>query len=291
MSNNYIIITDSNTDLSPEMVKDLDLQIMSMPFTLDGKEYFDNPEHTNLSIKDFYTSQRDGVVGGTSALNPSDISDFFEPFLKTGKDVIYIAFSSGLSTTFRNGSLAAESLMEKYPDRKVVVVDSLAASMGQGLLVYHSIQKQKEGYNIEDLEKWVIDNRNSLCHWFTVDDLFHLKRGGRVSAAAAVIGSALSIKPVLHVDNDGHLIPVSKVRGRRQSLNALVKKAKDTGIDIENQTVFISHGDSIDDAKYVEEQLKETLNVKDIHINNIGPIIGTHSGAGTIALFFIGTEK
>lgn len=287
----YILITDSNADLSPKMVEELGLHIIPMPFTINDTEYFDTPEHTGMGIKEFYNAQRNGTMSTTAALNPSDVYEFLKPFLSAGKDVLYLVFSSGLSTTYRNACLAVQDLQEEFPDRKIIAVDSLAASMGQGLLAYHMVMKQREGLTIEELEQWLVNNRNNLCHWFTVNDLFHLKRGGRVSAAAAVLGSALSIKPVLHVDNEGHLINVSKVRGRRQSLDALVKKIEETAINPKEQTIFISHGDCVEDAEYVAEKIKEKVGVKQAYINYIGPIIGTHSGAGTVALFFMGTEK
>ena len=290
-NNSYVLITDSNCDITEELEKELELFVMPMTFVMNDKEYKDYPDHRDMDIKEFYAQQRKGVASTTAALSPADFCDYFEPFLKNGQDIFYLAFSSGLSSTYRNGVLAAEEMMEKYTDRKIVVVDSLAASMGEGLLAYYCVQKKREGMTIDELEKWVLDNRNHLCHFFTVDDLFHLKRGGRVSAAAAVLGSALNIKPVLHVDNEGHLIPLSKVRGRRQSLDALVKKMQETAINPAEQMIFISHGDAESDAQYVANQVKEKLGVKNVVINFIGPTIGTHSGPGTVALFFMGTEK
>lgn len=287
----YIIMTDSNADMPQSLIDELDITVIPMSFTMCDKEYLDYPDHRDMSIQEFYDLQRQGNVSTTAALNPSDITNAMTPFLEQNKDVFYLVFSSGLSTTYRNACLAAEELREQYPDRKIIVVDSLAASMGQGLLTYHCVMQKRAGLSIDELNKWAEENKLNLCHWFTVNDLFHLKRGGRVSAAAAVLGSALSIKPVLHVDDEGHLINVSKVRGRKQSLDELVKHMEETATDTKNQVVFISHGDSIEDAQYVEKQIKSKMNVKKVYINHIGPIVGTHSGAGTIALFFMGSHR
>ena len=187
--------------------------------------------------------------------------------------------------------MAAKELREEYKDRKIYIIDSLAASMGEGLLVYHAVMKKREGLSIDELKDWLIENRNKLCHWFTVDDLHHLKRGGRVSSAAAVMGSMLGIKPVLHVDDEGHLIPVEKVRGRRKSLDRLVDHMEDSCIDPHNQVIFISHGDCIDDVNYIKDQINKRLKPKDIVVNYVGPVIGSHSGPGTMAIFFIGKQK
>lgn len=289
--NDYVIVTDSCADLSPKLIKEMQIEVIPLYFSITDKTYHNYPDHREMDITEFYNSMRAGNISTTAQLNPSDITDALTPILESGRDVLYIVFSSGLSGTYQSACLAAEELCESFPDRKVIVVDSLAASMGQGLLVWHAVQKKKDGMSIEEVAKWVEENRDNLCHWFTVDDLHHLKRGGRVSAAAAIIGSALGIKPVLHVDNEGHLIPVKKVRGRRQSLDALVEMMEQSAIFPKEQTVFISHGDSLDDAKYVEKQVKEKLKVKNVKINYIGPVIGSHSGPGTIALFFIGSEK
>ena len=289
--NDYIIITDANTDLTPQMVEELEIAVMSMQFSILGKDYLLYPDNREMDIKEFYDLLRKGNMAATAQLNPNDIIQAFTPYLEEGKDLIYIAFSSGLSGTYASARMAKDELCRLFPKRKIIIVDSLAASMGEGLLVWHAVRQKRAGLDIEQLEQWVLDNRNHLCHWFTVDDLHHLKRGGRVSSATAVIGSALGIKPVLHVDDQGHLIPVKKVRGRRQSLDALVDMMQQTAVDPKRQTVFISHGDALDDARYVEKRVRDAFKCKDIHINYIGPVIGTHSGPGTVALFFMGTHK
>lgn len=193
--NDYLIFTDSNADLTPEMIAELDIRVIPMQFTISDKDYLDYPDHKELAITDFYAKMREGNMCTTIQLNPNDFREQFTPSLEEGRDLIYIAFSSGLSGTYASACMAAEELKSEYPGRKIVIVDSLAASMGEGLLIWHAAMKKREGLSIEELEQWVVENRNHLCHWFTVDDLFHLKRGGRVSAAAAVIGSALGIKP------------------------------------------------------------------------------------------------
>lgn len=287
----YIILTESNCDLSPEMIKKWNIEVLPMPYTVDGKPYLGYPDGREMKIEEFYRLLREGKESKTAAPNPSDFVEIAEPFLKEGKDILYIAFSSGLSSTCINANMAAAELMEKYPERKFLVVDSLCASMGLGLLTVLACDKRDEGLSIEENAKWVEENKLHLCHWFTVNDLFHLKRGGRVSATSAILGSALGIKPVLHVDNEGHLIPVSKVRGRKQSLDGLVKMMAETVTDAKNGYVFISHGDCLEDAKYVEKQIKEKLGSKKFYINFIGTSIGTHSGPGTVALFFLGSQR
>lgn len=287
----YIILTESNCDLSPEQIKKWNIEVLPMPFTVEGKQYLGYPDGREMKIEEFYKLLREGKMSKTAAPNPADFVEKVEPFLKEGKDVLYIAFSSGLSSTCINANMAAAELMEKYPERKFIVVDSLCASMGLGLMVALACDKRDEGLSIEENAKWVEENKLHLCHWFTVNDLFHLKRGGRVSATSAILGSALGIKPVLHVDDEGHLIPVSKVRGRKQSLDALVKMMAETVTDAKNGYVFISHGDCLEDAKYVEKQIREKLGSKKFYINFIGTSIGTHSGPGTVALFFLGSHR
>ena len=220
--NGYQIITDSTTDLSPALAEELGIEIIPMEITLSGASYLQFPDERALSNRTFYERLASGETATTNQINATTFTETFERYLQAGTDVLYIGFSSGLSGTYNNSRLAAQELSEKYPGRRILVLDSLAASMGEGLLVYHAVQKQREGMGIDELASWVEANRNRLAHWFTVDDLNFLKRGGRVSGAAALFGTMLGIKPVLHVDNDGHLIPVEKVRGRKNALDALV---------------------------------------------------------------------
>ena len=289
--NPYKIITDSTTDLSPSMVDALDLHVIPMHFTVDGCDYLNTPDEKQLSSHDFYELLRSGKSSTTAQINGEVFKDELRPYLSQGLDVIYLGFSSGLSSTFNSARLAAEELAEEFPDRKVLTVDTLSASMGEGLLVWHAVQQKRAGLDIDALAAWVEENRLHLAHWFTVDDLNHLKRGGRVSGAAALVGTMLNIKPVLHVDDEGHLIPVNKVRGRRNSLEELVNHMKETAVDPASQTVFISHGDAPQDAEYVAKLVRERLGVTQIFINPIGPVVGTHSGPGTVALFFLATKR
>ena len=287
----YVLFTDSNTDLPADLVQQLDLSVIPMLFEMDGKSYYNYPDNHEMDPKDFYAALRGGKVCTTSQVSPSRFDEIFSPVLESGKDILYLCFSSGLSGTYNTSRLAVEELREKFPDRKIRTVDTLAASMGQGLLVYLAAKKRQEGMGLDELGDWVEENRLKLCHWFTVDDLMFLKRGGRVSGAAAVMGTMLGIKPVLHVDDEGHLIPMEKVRGRRASLDALVKHMQATAIQPAEQTVFISHGDCQADCDYVAQQLREKLGVKHIVTSYIGPVIGAHSGPGTVALFFVGEKR
>ncbi len=287
----YVIITDSTTDLTQELINELDITVIPMEFNIDGKVYLNYSDERDISYKEFYDFLRNGKNSTTSLINTTTFTELFELILEDGKDILYIAFSSGLSGTYNSSCIAAQMLSEKYTDSKIYTVDSLSASMGEGLLVYHAAKKKKEGMNIDELKDWVENNKLNLCHWFTVDDLHHLKRGGRLSSAAAIVGTMLNIKPVLNVDNEGHLIPVEKVRGRKLSITAMLKMMEKTAINPEEQTIFISHGDCLEEAEFLANLVKEKLNVKDIKMNYIGPVIGSHSGPGTIALFFLGTER
>ena len=287
----YVLFTDSNTDLPADLVQQLDLSVIPMLFEMDGKSYYNYPDNHEMDPKEFYAALRGGKVCTTSQVSPSRFDEIFSPVLESGRDILYLCFSSGLSGTYNTSRLAVEELREKFPDRKIRTVDTLAASMGQGLLVYLAAKKRQEGMGLDELGDWVEENRLKLCHWFTVDDLMFLKRGGRVSGAAAVMGTMLGIKPVLHVDDEGHLIPMEKVRGRRASLDALVKHMQATAIRPAEQTVFISHGDCQADCDYVAQQLREKLGVKEIVTSYIGPVIGAHSGPGTVALFFVGENR
>ena len=288
---NYKIITDSTSDLPVSLVEELELHVIPMLYTVDGKDYLNTPDERELSSHDFYDLLRAGKTSTTTQINSEVYKDEVRPYLTQGLDVLYLGFSSGLSSTFNSVSIATMELKDEFPDRKVVIVDTLAASMGEGLIVYHAAMRKKDGLGIDETAAWVEENKLHLAHWFTVDDLNHLKRGGRVSGAAAFVGTMLNIKPVLHVDDDGHLIPVDKVRGRRKSLEELVSHMEKTAINPAEQTVFISHGDALEDAQYVEKLVREHFGVQTVYINPIGPVIGTHSGPGTVALFFLAQKR
>jgi DegV family protein with EDD domain len=287
----YIVITDSTSDLTPKLVEDLSVGVIPLEFIIDNKNYMNYPDNRELSAHEFYEMLRGGKMATTVQVNTSRFLDYFEPCLQRGLDILYIAFSSGLSGTYASAVMAKQELESKYPERKIFVVDSLAASMGEGLLVYNAVMEKRKGKTVEEVYEWVLQNRLRLCHWFTVDDLHHLKRGGRVSSATALVGSMLGIKPVLHVDDEGHLINVSKVRGRKQSLQALFDNMVKTVQKPEEQVIFISHGDCEEDARWLAETVRERFRVKEVVLNHIGPVIGAHSGPGTVALFFLGSKR
>ncbi|MDD2649001.1 MAG: DegV family protein [Eubacteriales bacterium] len=290
--NDYIIMTDSSCDLTDSMAKELELTVLPLTLTIgDGENYRNLLDGSEISFKDFYARLRKGEMSKTSAVNVEAFLGAMEPILISGKDILYIGFSSGLSATYASGETAAKQLREKYPERKVLTVDTLAASLGEGMLVYKAANLKKEGMGIDELRAWLEENKLKQCHWFTVDDLNFLKRGGRVSASAAMLGTLLKIKPVMHVDDAGHLVPVSKVNGRLRSITALPDEMEKLAIEPENQTIFISHGDCEDEAQRLAEQIKQRLHVKDVFINYVGPVIGAHSGPGTMALFFTGEKR
>lgn len=287
----YVLITDSSADLSQEMVQELGVTVLPLSFTIQGKTYRNYPDNREMDLPLFYDMLRAGELATTSAVNVAEYTQAVEPILQEGKDVLILAFSSGLSSTYQASVLAAEELREKYPDRKIYTVDTLCASLGQGLLVYLAAQEQRKGKSIEEVRDWAEETKLNLCHQFTVDDLHFLKRGGRISATTAVVGSMLQIKPVLHVDNEGHLINIGKARGRQASLKALVDKMEKTVTEEGRKTVFISHGDCRKDAVTVADMVRERFGTQDIRINFVGPVIGAHSGPGTLALFYLGTER
>ena len=286
----YVLFTDSTTDLSPELVAEMDVAVLPLGFTLDGQNYRNYPDNRDLSPKAFYDKLRAGGMSTTSQINTAEFTDAFTPVLEQGKDVLYLGFSSGLSRTYQSSRLAAEELREKFPGRTIECVDSLQASMGEGLVAYVAAMHRKAGMPLAELAQWLRENARNFCAWFTVEDLMFLKRGGRLSGVAAVAGTLLGIKPVLHVDDEGHLVAMEKVRGRKASLDALVKHFEATASNHAEQTVFVSHGDCLADAQYVADQIAK-FGVKRICMNDIGPVIGAHSGPGTVALFFQGGPR
>lgn len=286
----YVIFTDSACDIKPELLSEWGVPYRSLTFRFDGedKEY----SNDDMSVTQFYDKMRAGGVAKTAAVNAETFAQMFEEeALKQGKDVLYLGFSSGLSTTYNSGRLAALELKEKYPEAKIIVVDTLAASAGEGLMVYLTVEQKKNGATIEEAEAFARDLIGRMGIWFTVDDLVYLKRGGRVSPTAAFVGNLLGIKPVLYMDNEGHLIPVAKVRGRRTSIVAMADKYTEKAVNKENGTVFISHGDCLTDAQLLADMLKERHGVEVKIITDVGPVIGAHSGPGTIALFFVADAR
>lgn len=288
---NFVILTDSSCDLSHAMAEELGLRVVPLTVSSPKGDFKNYLDHREVDVETFYGYLRAGDMCKTSAINTEQWTEAMEEIIKEGKDVLCLAFSSGLSGTYSASAIAAQDLTEKYPERKVYSVDTLCASMGQGLIVYLAAKKQQEGASVEEIRDWVEANKMSVAHWFTVDDLMHLKRGGRVSAATAVVGTMLKIKPVLHVDDEGKLISMEKARGRKAALNMLVDKLGETAINPAEQEVFISHGDCLADAEYVAAKIKERFGVKNVVINYIGPVIGAHAGPGTVAVFWLANQR
>ena len=284
----YKIITDSCCDFPVEMYQQLNVDYVPLSLEFRGQVTLDKNDD---SLKELYDGMRAGEGAKTSAVNPDTWAKIMEPHLAQGLDVLVLAFSSGLSTTYQSAVIASQDLQDKYPDRTIKVVDTLCASLGQGLLVWHVCQQRDNGATLEEAAAWAEENKQHLCHWFTVDDLMHLKRGGRVSAATAVVGTMLQIKPVLHVDDEGHLVNVAKARGRKASIEALAKKLSELGGNYDNSTVFLSHGDCREDAEYLIKLMKEKYGVKEVLLSYVGSVIGSHAGPGTLALFFLGDHR
>ena len=285
----YQIITDSACDLPKSMLQELN--VITVPLFVNFRGESRNDSVEDAQVKELYDAMRGGEVATTAAVNPDRWASIMEPALAEGKDVLTLAFSSGLSTTYQSAVIAADDLAEKYPDRKIRIVDTCAAALGQGLLVWHTCKMRDTGLSLDELADWVEENKNHLAHWFTVDDLVYLKRGGRVSAATAVLGAMLNIKPVLHVDNEGHLISMVKARGRKAAISTLVSKMQELGGGWDNRTVFICHADCRDDAERLAALAKEKCGVEEAFIGNLGAVIGSHAGPGTLSLFFMGKEK
>lgn len=286
---NFVLYTDSGCDISPELLAEWGVSWSSLTFRFEDEEV--EYTSTDMSFKEFYDRMRAGGSAKTAAINIGTFLDAFEPLLQQGKDILYLGFSSGLSTTYNSAVIAAQQLSAQYPDRKIITVDTLCASAGQGLLVYHAKEKQLSGATIEETAAYIEEIKLNLCHWFTVDDLVYLKRGGRVSPTVAFVGNLLGIKPVLHVDNEGKLINMSKARGRKNALTALADKYTELALDPSDGTIFISNGDCEEDAKYVAQLIQERHGVSVQLITYVGSVIGAHSGPGTVALFFLGKER
>lgn len=284
----YRILTDSCCDFPEKLYGELNVAKIALTVNFRGVEHLD---FSDDSLKDMYAGLRAGEPATTAAANPDGWGKAMEPILAEGHDLLVMAFSSGLSTTYQSAVIAADEMREKYPQRDIRVVDTLCASLGQGLLVWYACKKRDEGLSLAELHTWVEENKLHLCHRFTVDDLMYLKRGGRISAATALVGTMLNIKPVLHVDDEGHLINVGKARGRKASINALADKMGELRGDYDNSTVFICHGDCIEDAEYLAKTVKERFGVKEVLIGYTGAVIGSHSGPGTLALFFMGIHR
>ena len=284
---NYQIITDSACDLPKAMLSQLDITVTPLHVLFRGENL---PDSVDEGLKEIYDGLRAGEATSTSAVNPESWANVIEPALAAGKDALVLAFSSGLSTTYQSAVIAAGDLTEKYPNRKVLVVDTGCAALGQGLLVWHACKKRDEGLSLEALAAWCEENKLHLCHWFTVNDLMFLKRGGRISAATAVVGTMLQIKPVLHVSDEGKLVSMEKARGRKASMDILVKKFQELGNGYDNPIVFLCHGDCLEEAKVLEQKLLDA-GAKEVFVGNLGAVIGSHAGPGTLAVFFMGKHR
>lgn len=289
---NFEIVTDSSSNLLDETIGRFGLHILPLTFMIDGQQRQSFVKGERSDLKQFYTMMREGKVITTSLPNMSDSKILLRSLLEAGRDILYLGFSSGLSGTYQAIALLLDNLAAEFPERRVMHVDTLAASGGEGLLVYKAAQMAQAGASIEETRQWVEDNKLKLAHWFTVDDLMFLFRGGRVTRTSAWAGTMLNIKPVMHVDNDGHLIPLEKVMGRKKSILGMLKHMEKTAdAPINEQTVFITHGDCLEDAEFLRDKIAEKFGVTDIHINYVDPVIGAHSGPGTLALFFMASHR
>ena len=287
----YVIMTDSCCDLTDRMARDLELEVLPLTMHMDGQDYPNDLAGTAISNQEFYKRIRAGKLATTSAVNVGQFQDAMRRVLESGRDIVCVCFSSALSTTYQSAAIAAEDLRAEFPEAEIHVVDSLSASLGQGLLLYLAVEQKRKGLTAAELAKWVEDNRLSVCHWFTVDDLNFLKRGGRVSATTALLGTMLSIKPIMHTSDEGKLVPVSKARGRKAAIAALLDKIEALGIHPEKQTMFICHADCEEDAKAVAKTIQDRFGTPTVHINYIGPVIGSHTGPNTMGIFFVGTQR
>lgn len=285
---NYIISTDSTADLPESFIKEHGISVHPLYYTVDDVQYGGSNE---MPMNTFYQMMRDGSMVTTSASNPDVIGCIFKNQVKEGFDVLHLSFSSGLSCSYNNASVMAREVMEDYPDSKIEVIDTLCASMGQGLLVYYAVKLKEEGKSMDEVAAWVEEHKLNICHQFTVDDLKYLWRGGRISKTVAILGTLINVKPVLHVDNDGHLIPLSNVRGRKKSIGALLDNMAEQMGNVKNEIIFISHGDCEEEAQFTADLIKERFGIDSILMNTISPTIGAHSGPGTIAIFHLGEHR
>ena len=284
----FVITANSTVDLPKEWLEERHVPVMPLKYTIDGETY---PDMDGLSAKEFFQKLREGHMSVTSQINPDEAREMLEPIVKEGKDILHLAFSSGLSGTYNSMRIAAEELSEEYPDAKIVVIDTLCACMGEGLLLHKALQLKEQGKTLDEIAAWVEENKLHICQNVTVDDLNHLRRGGRISKTAAVLGTLVQVKPIIHVDNDGKLQVIGKERGRRKSLNKIVDMSVEQAKGWENDLVMITHGDCLEDAQYVEKRVKEKMGVENVLINNIGTVIGSHTGPGVVAVFCMGNKR
>lgn len=286
--NDYVITVNSTVDLPKAWVEEKGVPVFALKYTIDDETYEDR---NGLSEKEFFQKLREGKMAVTSQLNPDEAREKIEPFLKEGKDVLHLCFSSGLSGTYNSMRLAAEDLQEEYPQRKVIIIDTLCACMGEGLLLHYALKKKDEGMSIDALAQWVEENKLHICHNVTVDDLNHLQRGGRVSKTAAVLGTMVQIKPIIHMDNNGTLQVIGKERGRKKSVNKILNMTIEQAKGWDNEVIMITHGDCLEDAEYLADLVREKMGINNILINNIGTVIGSHTGPGVLAIFCMGEKR
>lgn len=285
---NYKITSDTTCDLPDSYLTEHDISILPLYYNLNDVIYGDE---INMTPHELFDKMREGNMPSTMACNPETTEKIFRNILEEGYDILHIAFSSTLSSSYNTAAIVGKELSEEFPDRKIIVIDSKSASLGEGLIVYNAAKNKAEGMSIDDNAKWVEQNMLNVCHLFTVNDLFHLHRGGRVSKATAIIGTMINVKPVLHVDNNGALVPLNNVRGRKKAINALADNMGKVIDGFNNDVIMISHGDCYDEAFALGEQLKERYGVKEVIINYVCPTIGAHTGPGVIALFYMGSQR
>ena len=284
----YIITVNSTVDLPKEWLAERGVPVAPLKYTIDGETYTDME---GLSAKEFFAKLREGKMSVTSQVNPEEAAAMLEPYVKEGKDVLHLGFSSGLSGTLNSMRIGAEMLQEKYPDAKIIVIDTLCACLGEGILLYYALKEKAKGKTIEEVAQWAEENKLHVCHNVTVDDLNHLHRGGRVSKTTAVLGTLVQIKPIIHMDDNGTLQVIGKERGRKKSLNKIVDMAVEQSKGWENDIVMITHGDCIEDAEYVAKLVREKMDIDNILINNIGTVIRSHTGPGVVAVFCMGNKR
>ena len=286
--NEFVIVSDSTVDLPKEYLQSKQVPIISLSYIMDGVTY---EEMDGLSHKEFFEKLRAGSLPTTSQINPEQAREALEPFAKEGKDILYIGFSSGLSGSYNSVRMAAEDLKEEYPDINIITIDSLCACMGEGLLLYKALELKEHGMSMEEIAKWVEANKLHICHNVTVDGLNHLHRGGRISKTTAVVGSMIKIKPIIHMSDEGKLVVIGKERGRKKSLVSIVDRMEKQMQGYDNDIVMITHGDCIEDAEFVKKQVEERFGIHNVMINGIGSVIGSHTGAGVVAVFFMGDKR
>ena len=284
----YIITVNSTVDTGKEWLEERNVPVIPLKYTIDGQEYTDM---YGLSDKEFFQKLREGMMSATSQINPEEAKEMLEPYVKEGKDVLHLAFSSALSGTCNSMKIAAEELQEEYPEAKVIVVDTLCACMGEAMLLYYALKQKEAGKTIEEVAQWVEENKLHVCHNVTVDDLFHLHRGGRVSKTAAVLGTMVKVKPIIHMDDNGALQVIGKERGRKKSLHKIVDMAVERSEGWDNEIIMITHGDCLEDAEYVAKLVREKMGVENVFIHNIGTVIGSHTGPGVVATFCMGNKR